>query len=538
MDAHLRNIDDPTLELASNDRHVRRLAEGIEYSVCIAARSLLDTGPDVASSPVFSARGGVPESHCDAGKNYVCTTRTITLEVAVDEITLGVNGGAQTMTGRHEMSIHQRSVVRCVFLAFAFPNAVVAASEFGGGNLLVASQGAGRILEYDQDGGLVRELGAAVEGFVRPSGLAMGPDGHVYVSCQGSGDLFEFSAAGFEEKHSLGDFTDVRSLCFGPGGAVWACDYTSNVVLEIASDFTAVRTIDLPFGMNSPTSVRFDGTGRLWVGVANPTQLVALDPDSGAVIASIALPGTPGDVSFSSAGIGFCSVPSSGQIYLFDPRLPDDEVKPIAEAPGPLGLSLAFDGSWAAGLSETNEIVKFQYGMLGFITFTSPNLIEPASLTFVPWRFKGKFKVRAVVDDPSLENVDKELDGSVDVTASFFAGGPTTYIEMDPASEFAISIGSRYIVAVGGGMAFDSTSNGGLRHGYFMEQAAIGAAHSRCAMNLVLRCDQVPVTNTFASKLRFRALDAQFGRFDAPSKCVGTGWLTLKKALNGGAVGK
>lgn len=436
----------------------------------------------------------------------------------------------------HAAAFSRRALAWTGALVLVGADFLVAAEEFGGGNLVVTATGSNLVLEYDQDGQLVRELGAGVAGFAQPQALTFGPNGNVYVACKGSGELFEFAPTGFVQTHTVGAYTDLRSVCIGPSGAIWAIDYSTDTILALDATLTSTQSIALPAGVSAPTCLRFDGEGRLWVGTENPPQLLAIDSGTGAKTTQVTLPSAPGDVAFSATGIGMCSLPALDDVYLFNPR--DGNAPPTltAEAPSPLGLSTSFDGSWAVALQGTNEIVKFQYGSLGFITFSSPNLAGPAALTFVPWRFRTRATLRGFVDKQSSS--DEEFLSTAKVTASIFVGGPVSCVEIDADADIAELLGTQFIVAFGGGEAFKPLGGGKLRHAYWMVQPDTGDDAIRCGVSLVVECDQIPVTASFASRLRLREIKVQLGRYDTDAKVIGFGVIDPKKALNGGLVAK
>jgi DNA-binding beta-propeller fold protein YncE len=106
-----------------------------------------------------------------------------------------------------------------------------------GGNLLVASAGNGRVLEYDgQTGAFAGEfVPPGAGGLAAPRGLRFGPDGNLYVSTD-NGRVLRYSPAGvfldvFVAQGS-GGLSGARGLVFTPEGNLLVASFGTDAVLE------------------------------------------------------------------------------------------------------------------------------------------------------------------------------------------------------------------------------------------------------------------------------------------------------------------
>src|SRR5690349_2581038 len=73
--------------------------------------------------------------------------------------------------------------------------ATARAGEFPANHLFVCAEGADRVLDYDEAGQVVWQLGGGT-GLDAPAGLAFGADGLLYVVSSGSDRVLAFDAAG------------------------------------------------------------------------------------------------------------------------------------------------------------------------------------------------------------------------------------------------------------------------------------------------------------------------------------------------------
>jgi outer membrane protein assembly factor BamB len=113
------------------------------------------------------------------------------------------------------------------------------------GHLFVACPDAGLVVELDEHGRLLRELGAEA-GLVQPSSLALAPDGRLAVAgASGIVVLLDADGASAGQYAAGGALASATGLSFGPDGHLYVADASAGVlVLDGAG--AVVRTLPAP----------------------------------------------------------------------------------------------------------------------------------------------------------------------------------------------------------------------------------------------------------------------------------------------------
>jgi virginiamycin B lyase len=138
--------------------------------------------------------------------------------------------------------------------------------------------------------------------------VAPAPDGGVWFSAQGSGDLGWFDpASGRTELIPLGEGSRPHGVIPGPDGAAWLTDGGQNAIVRVAWPSRDVRLFRLPEGTGyaNLNTCAFDGDGQLW-----------FTGQSG-YIGKVALPSGDVTVDESPRGrgpYGICSTPA-GEVW-------------------------------------------------------------------------------------------------------------------------------------------------------------------------------------------------------------------------------
>lgn len=156
------------------------------------------------------------------------------------------------------------------------------------GDVLVADESAHRIVELSPSGAVARAWGSAgsgngqFNGQESPSigGIAVAPSGNIYASDTWNGRIQEFSPSGVFIRawgqQNLGqtnlkpdDFYGPRGMAVGPDGNVYVADTGHKRVQVFSADGVSVRSIGqagvLPGQLNEPSSVAVDPSGRVFV---------------------------------------------------------------------------------------------------------------------------------------------------------------------------------------------------------------------------------------------------------------------------------
>lgn len=191
----------------------------------------------------------------------------------------------------------------------------------------------------------------------RPHDVAPAPDGGVWYTAQGSGELGWLDPNTGDTKHiPLGLGSRPHGVIVGPDGAAWVTDGGLNAIVRVDPTTDEVEVFPLPAdrpdaNLNTAT---FDGNGLLWFTGQNGVY-GRLDPASGAIDVFDAPRGrgpygiatTPaGDVYYASlAGSYVGQLDGDGAVAVLEPPTPNQGARRVwADSRGRIWVS-----EWNAG---------------------------------------------------------------------------------------------------------------------------------------------------------------------------------------------
>jgi virginiamycin B lyase len=165
----------------------------------------------------------------------------------------------------------------------------------------------------------------------RPHDVAPAPDGGVWYTAQGSGELGWLDPGTGEVREiALGAGSRPHGVIVGPDGAAWVTDGGLDAIVRVDPDTGELSVFPLPEGRPNANlnTATFDGDGRLWF-TGQTGVYGVLDPETGAMQVFDAPRGrgpygiatTPGgDVYYASlAGSYVGAVGADGMVTLLDP---------------------------------------------------------------------------------------------------------------------------------------------------------------------------------------------------------------------------
>jgi len=146
------------------------------------------------------------------------------------------------------------------------------------GRLLVADTGNSRIAIYaveGVEGRLVGELSGAIR---RPEGVAVHPNGRVYVSGASSDNLEAF-ADGTSVGEATG-FSAPHDVAVAADGRLWVADASNDRLVVLSPELEILGTVaGTDYGFDGPRYLDFDAAGRLYVADKYANQIKVLAPD-------------------------------------------------------------------------------------------------------------------------------------------------------------------------------------------------------------------------------------------------------------------
>ena len=210
-----------------------------------------------------------------------------------------------------------------------------------------------------------------------PHDVAPAPDGPVWYTAQGSGELGKLDPATGETHHiPLGPGSAPHGVIVGPDNAPWITDSGLNAIVRVDPQTEAVQTFQLPENARNANlnTAAFDGEGILWF-TGQSGFYGRLDPVSGQMEVFEAPRGrgpygiaaTPeGKIYYASlAGSHLAAVdPASGEATVLDPPTANQGARRVwSDSAGQLWVS-----EWNAG-----QLARF----------------DPATGAWREWRLPG-----------------------------------------------------------------------------------------------------------------------------------------------------
>jgi virginiamycin B lyase len=101
----------------------------------------------------------------------------------------------------------------------------------------------------------------------RPHDVAPAPDGAVWYTAQGSGELGRLDPGTGQTRHiPLGAGSSPHGVIVGPDGAPWITDSGLNAIVRVDPETASVQLFPLPAGRGNANlnTAAFDGNGVLW----------------------------------------------------------------------------------------------------------------------------------------------------------------------------------------------------------------------------------------------------------------------------------
>jgi hypothetical protein len=202
----------------------------------------------------------------------------------------------------------------------------------GSGNTWVTDRTNQRVVEYDGEGKLLREIkaqGSANGQINEPRGVAVAANGNIWVAEAGTNKrIQQFSPTGtYVSKITNASFIEPWGVAVAPDGTIWVADPAAKKVFLFKEDGTLIRTINSnqPLGGGTPYGLDVDEFGNAWVTLQGTDQVMALNPE-GESLVTFGGTGTeagkfksPVDVAIAPSGNIFVSDDLNSRIQEFRP---------------------------------------------------------------------------------------------------------------------------------------------------------------------------------------------------------------------------
>lgn len=147
------------------------------------------------------------------------------------------------------------------------------------GRLLVADTDNNRIAIFQVADTNARYVGELTGKFSRPEGVAVHPDGRVYVTGASSDDIEVFL-----DKRSIGHvggFSSPHDVTVGTDGSIWIADASNDRIVHMTDNLKFIKALNgAPYHFSGPRYLDFDSQGRLYIADKYNHQIKILSPDN------------------------------------------------------------------------------------------------------------------------------------------------------------------------------------------------------------------------------------------------------------------
>ncbi len=243
------------------------------------------------------------------------------------------------------------------------------------GDIWVADTGHDQIAEFTPSGHLLTSFGGALD---QPEGIAADAAGHVWVADTGHDRVVEFSPAGHvlatfgSPGSGNGELDQPTALAVSPSGDVWVADQGNSRVEEFSAPGRYLASIPVP----TPAGVALDASGDIWVSSPSYAAGNMVDEFSpagrplqsfGTTQAGYGDLGDTGGIAIGPAGRVYVAQPDYGWVSVFSPDgrfytefgLRSDPAQASEDLEFPQGLAVTATGQvWVAD-SGNNRIAEF-----------------------------------------------------------------------------------------------------------------------------------------------------------------------------------
>lgn len=167
-------------------------------------------------------------------------------------------------------------------------------------------------LKLEPEAGRVSTPRWTLEGLNAPQAAVADASGHVWISEMGEHALLRVAPDGAVTRlggygHALGQLSYPRGLAIGPDGLIYVADGLNHRVQIFAPDGAALRTLG---GFNLARDVAFDARGALYVADAGARKIRVFEGD-----VEVSAFGLSAEAPFSPRGV---EVGEDGRVYVAD----------------------------------------------------------------------------------------------------------------------------------------------------------------------------------------------------------------------------
>jgi outer membrane protein assembly factor BamB len=271
----------------------------------------------------------------------------------------------------------------CTWVLLACSATALQASDL----IYIANQSDNSVKLYNgATGAFIDTIVAANSGDLnQANGIAIGSNGSIYVSGQGSNNIARFSSAGTFEGDfvaaGVGGLNSPQAIHFGPDGNLYAVSSANDQILRYSGTTGAFLGVFATLGTpvhDGPIDFAFSSNGQVWVTTFDSGRILRLDAVTGAVLGSLPLPASADPLAFVGATFG-----PNGSFYVsgLDTNTFAGSVYEYSASGSLLGTVIA---NGMDGLATPSDLLFDSTGALDVLDVGNPSVLQfDASGAFV-----------------------------------------------------------------------------------------------------------------------------------------------------------
>ena len=147
------------------------------------------------------------------------------------------------------------------------------------GNIWVAVTNKDRIIKYLPESGEFKEVRLAHNSL--PFALAIAPDGNIWYSASGSGNIGYIDPATLQHTEIDAELQSPEALLFDVDGFLWIAEHTGLAITRYDHTFGTFASIAVPNPDALPFGMALDRYGNVWFAQHTVDFIGAYDPDNG-----------------------------------------------------------------------------------------------------------------------------------------------------------------------------------------------------------------------------------------------------------------
>jgi DNA-binding beta-propeller fold protein YncE len=304
-------------------------------------------------------------------------------------------GSIASRLGYDDAAAARRSSMRplalaCLLVPSLLPPAAAQLAQSG--RLLVACEGDDKVHVFGAGGAPQGSFPNPPAAADRPTSLAFGPDGRLYVVSANTLEVLVFDAEGMKlDAIALDGDSSGVALAFGPDGRLWVLDDANNELARYDLEGIPKGVVPVPGGEFPESGFAFGADGRLLLSNQSSDSVLEVDPATGAQVRELGAGLLTAPRGLAVAPDGRLHVAEAAAIRVLDAAGTVVDTYTDADFEDLRGLAFGPDGKLYVADAGANKVHVLTDGEVTE-SLGGATLDMPVAVAFAPHRFKATVK--------------------------------------------------------------------------------------------------------------------------------------------------